>query len=264
MFTQAKDISKRRELQHLMQDWKALINTKAPIVFPDDGKAYAAIDYFNDDGFFPGYFSTENTKILFLGRESRYSSGKDRVSNDLQWFQQCAANGSSYWRRILYLAYGIQSRGKYTFEQIPEANRILFDMVKKNHYGFAIMNISKYSNDADNGATADFHLINQFLKDSDLRKRNFIREEIALLEPDIIIAANLWESKICKESLELIFPSNDFTGQKTVENVANLWNFQLGSRKIKFLDLYHFSTRGSDKDLFYDPVMHLLFNSSVE
>ena len=54
MFTQAKDISKRRELQPLMQDWTALINTKAPIVFPDDGKAYAAIDYFNDDGFFPG------------------------------------------------------------------------------------------------------------------------------------------------------------------------------------------------------------------
>ena len=128
MFTDVKDISKRRELQHLMQDWKALINTKSPIVFPDDGKAYAAIDYFNDDGFFPGYFSTENTKILFLGRESRYSSGKDRVSSDLQWFQQCAANGSSYWRRILYLAYGIQSRGKYTFEQIPEANTILFNM----------------------------------------------------------------------------------------------------------------------------------------
>lgn len=73
-------------------------------------------------------------------------------------------------------------------------------MVQNNHYGFAIMNISKYSNYADNGATADFHLINQFLKDSDLRKRNFIREEITLLEPDIIIAANLWESKICKES----------------------------------------------------------------
>ena len=68
----------------------------------------------------------------------------------------------------MYITYGIQNKGKLIYEEIPYTNEILENMVKRNHFGFAIMNISKYSNDAENGSSANFSLINQFLKDSEL------------------------------------------------------------------------------------------------
>lgn len=74
------------EIVKLMEDWKAEIKTKAPMVFPDDKKEYPTIEYFNSDGFFPGYFSSDSKRILFIGRESRYCSGKDRILSDLKWF----------------------------------------------------------------------------------------------------------------------------------------------------------------------------------
>lgn len=160
----------------------------------------------------------------------------------------------------MYITYGIQNKGILIYEEIPYANEILENMVKRNHFGFAIMNISKYSNDAENGSSANFSLINQFLKDSELSKRNFIREEISLLEPDIIITVNLWEGHISNTELEKIFPTSDCSNLKTIEGIANLWDFNLNGKKIQLLDLFHFSCRGSDKTKFYDPSMKLLFN----
>ena len=38
-----------------------------------------------------------------------------------------------------------------------------------------------------------------------------------------------------------------------------LRDFDLNGRTIKRLDTYHFSKPGNDQELFYDPVMKLLF-----
>lgn len=253
------EIAKRNELNKLMQDWKNLISTKGKIVFPDDEKQYSAIDYFNSDGFYPGYFS-EKIKVLFIGRESRYASGGDRVISDLEWFVTGSPNASSYWRRILYIVYGIKNEGKYNYFDIPNANEIVDEMKENRNFGFAIMNISKYSNDSDDGANADYGLINQFLTDSELSKRNFIREEIDLLEPDFIITANLWNGSINKKELHKVFPDTDFSNEKTKNGVACLYDLKFDNRIIKLLDLYHFSNRGSDNYMFYTPTMELLFN----
>ena len=131
-------------------------------------------------------------------------------------------------------------------------------MVEENNYGFAIMNISKYSNDQEDGAIANYELINQFLKDSDLDKENYIRKEIELLEPDIIITANLWDGNINNELLEKIFPPSDCTYIKPFKDAANMWNFKLKEKTVKLIDLYHFSSRKSDQIHFYEPVMKLL------
>ncbi len=259
-FNSPLEKKKRYDLIKLMDDWKKVIRTKNEIVFPDDNKKYPAIDYFNSDGFFPGYFSNNNIKILFIGRESRYCSGGDRITSGLEWFKNGSPNASSYWRRILYITYGIQNRGAFLYEQIPYANEILEEMVVTNNYGFAIMNISKYSNDQEDGASANFQLINQFLKDSELSRRNFIREEIELLEPDIIITANLWDGNIDNDELEKIIPSSDCVNKKSVPGIANLWDFNLSGKNVKLLDLFHFSCRGSDKLKFYNPTMNLLYN----
>lgn len=259
-FTQQIEIEKRKQINKLMSDLKQKLKTKNKIIFPDDGKEYDAIAYFNSDGFLPGYYKKNNIKVLFIGRESRYCSGKDRVIDGLKWFKNGSPNTLSYWRRILYIVYGIKTKGEYSYDEIPYANEILSDMNKNNDYGFAIMNISKYSNDAEDGASANISLINRLLEDSDLRERNYIREEIEVLEPDIIITANLWGCNIDNSQLGLIFPDSDFNELQRVEGVANLYEFKFEARILKLLDLYHFSCRGSDQKKFYEPTMKLLFN----
>lgn len=261
-FTSDVEKEKRKELKKLMNDWKKVIATKDAIVFPDDEKAYDAIEYFCADGFFPGHFDAKQ-KVLFIGREGRYTNPeRDRVTGDLEWFKKGNPNVVSYWRRIFYMLYGIKTKGKKVYKDIPNAYDILAEMVEKNNYGFAIMNISKYVNESENGDVADYTLINRFLADSDLDKRNFIREEIELLEPDIIITANLWEGKIDENYLDKVFPKSDFANDKfSKNNSAAYYDFKLGKRTIKFIDLYHFSARGkNDKDCFYTPVMKLLFD----
>lgn len=258
MFESKIEVEKKRLLDCLMADWKNVIKTKDKILFPDDGKFYDAQDYFYSDGFYPGYFSAEK-KVLFIGREARYASGGDRVENDLEWFKNHSATSYNYWRRILYLAYGIKKNGTAEFENMPYANEIWNQMVKGKCFNFSIMNISKYSNDSEGGAVANSKLINRFLVDSELDKRNFIREEISLLEPDIIITANLWDGKIDENQLEKIFPTKDFKLKKIIENSAFLYDFNFTGKKIQFIDVPHFSSIGSDKEKFFDPVMELLF-----
>ncbi len=65
-------------------------------------------------------------------------------------------------------------------------------MVETNNFGFAVMQLSKYSNDSDEGSIQNVEMMNRFLEDSELDKRNFFMEELSLLDPDIIITANLW------------------------------------------------------------------------
>ena len=265
-FTDPKDKEKREELNKLFYAWKKAIASKPDILF-EDGQKYHPLDYFNKDGFYPGYFSAK-PRILFIGRESRNCSKCDRIkTKPKDWLEELRGNG--FWRRILYLVYGIRENGECRFEDIPAANEILNEMIKNNDYGFAFMNISKYSNDSEKWE-ADTKLINCFLRDSELEKRNFIREEIELLEPNIIITANLWDNKlgIKNEYLEMVFPTNDRSNYKfDDENDYNacLQSFTFNGREIKLVDTYHFSApfvkseKADDKKHFYDPVMKLLF-----
>ena len=189
--------NKREKLLCLMNDWRKEISDKPDIIFYDDKKYYKTKDYFGIDGFFPKYLSQKH-KVLFIGREARNNSGNDSVLGTIDYFMKNnkKINSSTFYRRLLYLTYGIINKGKIAFEDLPYANEIAQNMIITKRFGFALMNISKYSNDRADGAKADVKLINQFLEDSNLEKRNFILEEIELLQPDIIITANLWDGKI--------------------------------------------------------------------
>ena len=72
------------------------------------------------------------------------------------------------------------------------------------------MQLSKYSNDSDEGSIRNVEMMNRFLEDSELGKRNFFMEELSLLDPDIIITANLWECGVNEKYLEQCFPSEKF------------------------------------------------------
>ncbi len=238
-------------INKLLADWKKVIQKNNP----------ALAELFTLDGAFPGYASAF-PKILFIGRESRFAPNGDRISSDLAWFKTLSPDDGlgSYWRRIISMVYLIQAGGQCAPEQLPDARDILAQMKATGNYGFAIMNISKYLNTADDSGTSNFKLINQFLEDSDLDRRNFIRDEIELLEPDIIITANLWGCKIDKTYLNLVFPPRDMsTPIIDNNNKACLQNLRFNGRTIKRLDTYHFSTPGNDQELFYDPIAELLF-----
>ena len=248
-FTNPIEQKKRQDLLKLFDAWKVVVRKNNPALAP----------LFTADGFFPGYFSA-SPRVLFIGRESRFAPDGDRITSDLTWFSGLPSASEPYWRRILHLLYGIKTNGQYPFSAIPTEDIILKQMVQRNNYGFAIMNFSKYINEADDSSTSNFKLINQFLEDSDLDRRNFIRDEIELLEPDIIITANLWGCKIDKTYLNLVFPPMDMSMPFIdSNNKACLQILRFNGRTIKRLDTYHFSAPGNDQEKFYDPAMELLF-----
>ena len=235
----------------LLDDWKKVIQKNN----------LELAHLFTLDGAFPGY-SIAYPKVLFIGRESRYAETGDRITSDIAWFKKLKPDEGmgNYWNRIITLVYLIQAGQKYSPSKTPSPRAIIDQMRATGNYGFAIMNISKYLNpEEEKSGTSNFNLINQFLEDSELDKRNFIREEIALLEPDIIITANLWGCKIKKKYLDMVFPPLDL-GTPLFDKTKNacLQNFRLNGRTIKRIDTYHFSAIGNDQELFYDPVMELL------
>lgn len=262
-FTNSIDIEKREQLLKLFDDWKQEIQTKDKILWRKDNRKYEAIEYFNCDGFMPGYFSAPK-KVLFIAREARWASGQDRIQEDLyKAFETHDYSMGLFWSRIIYIFYGIRTEGKLEYSEIPMASGIYKEMAEQKDFGYAYMNISKYSNDEDDGASADFNLINRSLTDS-IGKRNFIREEIELLDPDIIITGNIWDGGVNQEKLSKIFPLEDFkenTVPKALNGIVCDYSFKLNNKQIRLIDLFHFSARNkSNEEYFYKPVMKLLFN----
>jgi hypothetical protein len=252
---------KRKLINSLMYDWKKEVKNNR-----ENSKGKKSDCYFNGDGFFPGYYN-QKKKLLFVGREARWvASGpypEDYIADFINWFKyNDDHNKKSFTRHILYIAYGIKNNGILKFEEVKEktANGIAKEMVKNNDYGYAMMNISKYSNEKDSGAIADKKLINRFLEHSPLDKRNYFQEELAILEPDIIITGNLWKGNINENYLDLCFGKMKKT--KEIEDKAALYEIKIAQRKIKLIDIYHFSSRYKDKEYFYDPIMKLVFNAS--
>ena len=253
------EIKKSVELQSLFDDWKAQVSTKPPIVFQDDGKAYPPQDYFAADGFFPGYFE-QKTKVLFIGRETRWISGSDFRDTSYNFFKNENVNGSAFWCKVLYMLYGIQHEGKIPYAEVPYANEIAKKMVETGNFGFAVMQLSKYSNDSDEGGTRNIELMNRFLADSELEKRNFFQEELELLEPDIIITANLWECGVNDEYLGQCFPGKWTDELSPIPKIANHWKYDLAGRQVDVINTYHFSApKKAAEEFFYEPVMKILF-----
>lgn len=252
------EVERRQKIDILMDEWKKEVS-KSMVLFRENNELDSGDKYFVSDGFFPNYFSQTNKKVLFIGREPRYISGVDLIECMINVFKHDHPFGS-FWRRILYITFGIKNDGRIKFEDVKEktAKGIAKELVEKNDYGFALMNFSKYSNDCEDGGKADIVLINKFLEDSHFDKKNFLKEELEILDPDIIITANLWDEKIKKEYLEYMFKDIKFI--RNEGGVADLKTMELNEKTIKIIDLYHFSRPGvEDQEYYYDPVMKLLF-----
>jgi hypothetical protein len=204
---------------------------------------------------------------LFIGREARWitSGGDNTVYGDyigtaLGWFNDL--KNKNFWHRILQMVQLFKSDGKIEFEHLAKANDYAKEMVEKHDCGFAIMNISKYSNDTDGGGKADFDTINQFLEDSQLENHNYFQDELKILDPEYIITANLLEcSGIDHKYLELCFGKLTQLGAYPPEAPeAKLFEIDLDGKKIKLVDVYQFSSPKPDKESFFTPIKELLFS----
>jgi len=150
-------------------------------------KSKPAKDWFSSDGFYPGYYS-KKPKVLFIGREPRWAQTCGYTDNIalfmLDFIKRPDHNQSFFTRRLLYIVEGIKNKGKLKFEEVREKTACVIakEMDKTNDYGYAVINISKYSNGAEDGGNANYKLINSFLEHSNLEKRNFFHEELAILD----------------------------------------------------------------------------------
>ncbi|MDR1252914.1 MAG: hypothetical protein LBK62_12260 [Treponema sp.] len=249
------ELPQKRRLDGLMADWKKQL---APyrVFFRDDGKLYPAETFFASDGFLPCYFH-QNRKVLFIARETRYIAGQDNIEVILK---KCRDNPQGIGmepvlRRMLFLAYGIQTNGTVPFENI-DAQQLCTLVATTGGFSFAFMELSKYSNENDDGGKADTELMALFFEHSDLQKRNFIQEELALLDPDLVITMNLWDGKIDAGILRLALGDTPFID--CPHPSAARRTITINGRRVPLIDLYHFSARKSDRDDFYRPVMDIV------
>lgn len=256
-YFKGKELEKRKEINLLMQNWKKDVEK-----YRKDKRGC----YFASDGFFPGYYNKK--RVLFIAREARWMTSDgydDYISTFMKvFFPRDNQNLNAFTRRILYIIYGVKNNGKLNFNDVKSktADCIAKEMLVTNDYGYAIMNMSKYSNERSDGGVANKKLINKFLSHSQLGSKNYFQEELQILLPDIIITGNLWNGIIDKDYLNACFGVN--IGEKKPiksKNSADLYEIKIEKKPIKLINTYHFASRNtSDKEDFYDPVMKLIFN----
>ncbi len=235
---------KLRQLETLFKKWYKVFQGKK---FNNNYKA----DDMVFDGFFPYYFS-QKRKILFIGRESLWITGYNYISylfNEYKkkYIGDQHINNNLFHRRMMYVVYGLNN-SFVKFQKIPFADEIAEQFGTSTGMSYAVMNISKFSNESENW-NSDLELIDSSFAASLSKDENFILEEIDILEPDIVITMNL--GTIDKMSafgkLNELFRSDQVYAYK----------FDTQSKdNILLLDTFHFSApRKADENDYYLPII---------
>lgn len=228
-------------LENLFRDWHQH--------FADNGSEL--VKHVADDmvfeGFYPYYFS-QKKRVLFIGKESRQISGYnyiDMLSNAYRKGKHIGdqhLNRNKFHSRMLYIAYGIMN-GMPKWQDIPYAGEIGDTFGDANGLSFAFMNISKLSNEGQHFAS-DQDAIN-IAHALSTKDRNFIQDQIAIMEPSIIITMKL-EDKI--SSLGQLTPIDASSDAKS------FWLDTRGHRSL-LINTSHFSYwRKSDIAGYYTPI----------
>ena len=233
-------------------------------------KKWPAHEYFNMDGFYP-YYTHQKKKILFVGREACYLAGKnyieevyrDLVNNN---FHGWTVNQYPFHRRQFYMAYGILKAlaegGRFPeWEDVPWASDMAAGtgegkekrvFAVENGISWAFMNLSKISNQTGDYRTDSARYL-PFVTDKGNRK--FIREEIQILAPDVIIGANVYE----------LVGILGYAAKGEEDEPCCYYYPPVKEKGLPpFLNCYHFAAIKSDKRCFYDPVMRIVKKHIVE
>ena len=205
------------------------------------------------DGFYPNYLS-QKTKILFIGRESytiewsnyidlfidNYLAGTTGIS-------KTSINQDKFHKMLIQVAYGLVYEKEW--EEIPQASELCHNKEIFSKISFAFMNLSKLSNNLSNSGNTNtnWDLVNHSLAMSLNYNKNYIFEEIKLLNPDLIITMNLG-----RNILKKVFEDN----LSFEEN--NWWKYVLSfpseNKKCLLINCWHFSSTKKEKEDIYDNI----------
>jgi hypothetical protein len=168
-------------------------------------------------------------------------------------------NQHSFHKRMLKLTYGILNNVE-NYENVPCASKIAETFGTSTGISFAFMNLSKYSNDnPGHYNNRDVNLMNAFLRDSHLKTRNFIQDELSLLDPNIVITMNLWDAGIKKDLLCLALGEVKVVDNNNYKPICYN-SITINGKCVPLIDMYHFSSNpeGTEDSNFYNPVMKIL------
>ncbi len=232
---------KLKQINALMKEWKSSLPEKEQ-------------ELFVSDGFYPYYFS-KKPRILFVAKESTGMLGLAYTDTLFDCYRNEKRIGEKninqyrFHARMMYMAYGILNK-ESTFEEFqatPFASKIGDTFGTKDGVSFAFMNISKSSN--ENGTYANEKLI----ETSYTHGKKFIKREIELLEPDIIISANVTD-KITNIFGEPSVLKRIGGNSKVCDVCAQ--TIKVNAKDTLLLDCWHFSSVKGKKDFehFYHPV----------
>lgn len=252
-----------------------------PINYPDDefllkkeigklnGKWYSFIcrnctselsSLYVSDGFFP-YYTHQKIKILFIGKESRGLAGCDYIEElfnaiKLGKIGEKTLNQHKFHALMLYVVYGLQ-HNCLDYEKIPCATEISRNFATSNGISYAFMNLSKFSNEANNYEAND-SLIDSFLEISSMLPENYFAKEIRILDPNLIIGMNLNEDeKMDRHKFLGDLKNPTYYGNNGQVCAQKLITHHDGEyREYNFIDCYHFSAPNKkwEKD-YYSPIV---------
>lgn len=245
-------------LDNLFKEWKSKL--------PGDEE-----ELFNRDGFYPGY-SRQKVRILFVGREACYMAGRNYIeymynSFKSRYIGKWTVNQYPFHRRQAYIAYGIlkawdgikpsEEDQKWqwpNWDDVPVASETCKEVGEKDKYSWAFINLSKLSNETGDYRT-DGNRYWPFVNSKE--NQCCLRKQISILNPDIIIGANVPELAdiLCY-------------GKPDTSN-GNCYAYYKKGLPL-FLNCYHFAAIKGDEKFFYEPVGKVLeskllvLNESIE
>lgn len=229
------EVALNGEINKLMSEWDKTAND----------------DSFNSDGFFP-YYTHQKHKVLIVGREARGIGGLDFVDVVLPDVQRNILGGrhinrSAFFRRLMYIVYGIQHDFPHFWNELKPADDIAPTFGTAEGVSCAFMNISKSSNERIESWSSDWESISKSAKTA--VENGFIREEVSLLAPEIIITLNI------EGALKYMVDAGTLEKIDSIRGDLDVFTATVNGKKCHIFNTWHFAApRKKDLDSFYAPI----------
>lgn len=226
----------------------------------DDAQIRESAQWMTYDGFYP-YYTKQKKKILFLGRDSYGMLGCNYLETFYEVYRhgkkigekdsQKNLNQHHFHARMLHVAWGILNK-KPEWDMIPWAEEIGDTFGTKDGISFAFINLGK-TRIEEAGTHADIKSIEAFCHAS-TKNRNFIAEQISMLQPNMIISMNMkpWLNWLGSYDLLEETPNSE------------VFNLNVNGHECLLINTWHFSARKEQKMKIYAPIRNALLKWSTK
>lgn len=200
------------------------------------------------DGFYPYYYD-QHPRVLFIGREAYGLAGCSYLEIFFRHYRDgkygsSRLTASAFHRRIFYMMHAI-AYGSREWNQVPNAVELAKDFASEGHTSFAFMNLNKESNETGRTKTR-WNNLYAFVDKS----RDYIRREIEILDPDIIITANLFDK--LPTAIADVFPGHKYVQHfgRTHKDLA-AYEWKINGHRVYIFDTFHWSAIKKEYQCYY-------------